>query len=60
MKKSLCLFFLVLLTGCATMQPRQSPTVLMNSDQKIQYYQEQINHYIFLIDQEKKKQAEKK
>jgi hypothetical protein len=42
------------------MQPRQEPTVLMNSDAKIQYYQEQIAHYQFLIDQEKKKQSEKK
>jgi hypothetical protein len=31
----------------------------MKSDEKIQYYQEQINHYNFLIEQEKKKQSEK-
>ncbi|MGD0340273.1 MAG: hypothetical protein ABSA76_00995 [Bacteroidales bacterium] len=59
MKKLVLLLFL-LLTGCASMQPRQEPTLLMNSDAKIQYYQEQITHYQYLIDQERKKQAEKK
>jgi hypothetical protein len=42
------------------MQPLQSPTLFMNSDAKIRYYQEKINHYQFLIDERKKKQANKK
>jgi hypothetical protein len=46
---------LLLLVSCASIQPRQKTTVIMNSDQKIMYYQEQINHYQYLIDQEKKK-----
>jgi hypothetical protein len=44
----------------SSMQPAQKPTYMMNSEAKIQYYQEQINHYQFLIDQEKKKQEVKK
>jgi hypothetical protein len=59
MKKLAVLLFL-LLAGCASMQQQQKPTVLMNSEAKIQYYQEQITHYQFLIDQEKKKQELKK
>jgi hypothetical protein len=59
MKKVLSfVFVLFLIPGCATMQPRQTPTVLMNSDAKIQYYQEQITRYQHLIDLEKAK-AEK-
>lgn len=57
MKKLLCLFFLALLTSCETAQKPLQSTMFMTPDAKIQYYQEQINHYQFLIDQEKKKQA---
>ena len=49
------ILFLLLLAGCATTQPRQEPTLLMSSDAKIQYYQEQITRYNYLIEQEKKK-----
>jgi hypothetical protein len=38
----------------------QELTILMNSQAKIQYYQEQINHYQFLIEQEKLKAETKK
>jgi outer membrane biogenesis lipoprotein LolB len=48
-------FCILLLSGCAGTQKVQKPTWYMNSDSKIQYYQEQINHYQFLIDQERKK-----
>mgnify|MGYP001614772714 FL=1 len=58
MEKILGLFFVLLLSSCATLNEPPG-TVLMTSDQKIQYYQEQISHYQFLIEQEKKKQAEK-
>lgn len=43
------------LNSCATMQKRQEPTLLMSGPAKIQYYQEQINRYNYLIDQERKK-----
>jgi hypothetical protein len=55
MKKIIPFIFLLLLTGCASMQPRQEPTVLMTPEQKILYYQNQINHYQLLINQEQKK-----
>jgi uncharacterized lipoprotein YajG len=55
MKKIIPLFFILLLAGCAAQQNVQQPTLLMNSEAKIQYYQEQIDHYTFLIEQEKKK-----
>lgn len=55
MKKTLLYLTLVLLSGCATMQKRQEPTFLMSSPAKIQYYQEQITRYNYLIDQERKK-----
>lgn len=49
------ILLLLLLSGCATMQKRQEPTLLMNSAAKIQYYQEQITRYNYLIEQENKK-----
>ena len=46
--------------GCAASQKRQEPTMFMNHQARIQYYQEQIVRYNYLIDQEKKKiEAEK-
>jgi uncharacterized protein YceK len=67
-KYFIALFFVILfLSGCAaiknansSMQPVQRPTYMMNGPAKIQYYQEQIDHYNFLIEQEKLKMAEKK
>ena len=56
---AICLLFLFL-TACAASQKRQEPTMFMNHQAKIQYYQEQIDRYNFLIDQERKKiEAEK-
>ena len=49
MEKILGLFFVLLLSSCATLN-EPAGTVLMTSDQKIQYYQEQISHYQFLIE----------
>lgn len=62
MKQFLRLFFILLLVlfGCATSQPQQSPTLLMSPEAKIQYYQEQITRYQYLIEQEKKKIENKK
>jgi hypothetical protein len=62
MKKVLLLLILfsAIAFSCATTQPRQEPTLLMSSEAKIQYYQEQITRYQFLIDQEKKKIESKK
>lgn len=54
-----CLLFLFLV-ACAVGQKAQTPTTFMNSQAKIQYYQEQIDRYNFLIEQERKKiEAEK-
>jgi uncharacterized lipoprotein YajG len=50
-----CFALLLLLAGCAAQQNVQKPTWWMNSQSKIQYYQEQINHYQYLIDQERAK-----
>lgn len=38
------------------MQKPLEPTIFKSSDAKIQYYQEQIARYNYLIEQEKKKQ----
>ena len=58
-RRALFFFLLVLLAGCAATQNMPQMTYMMNSASKIQYYQEQINHYQFLIEQEKLKQAKK-
>jgi uncharacterized protein YceK len=66
-KYFIALFFVILLlSGCAaikdvnsSMQPVQRPTYMMNSPAKIQYYQEQIDHYNFLIEQEKTRVSKK-
>jgi len=56
MKKIIVFILLILcLTACASTQNIQRTTLFMNSDSKIQYYQEQIDHYNFLIKQEEKK-----
>jgi len=56
MKKIVGFILLILcLSACATMQMRQEPTLLMSSPQKIQYYQEQISRYNYLIEQEQNK-----
>jgi uncharacterized protein YceK len=63
----IALFLAILLfSGCASlqnlnssMQPVQKPTYMMNSSAKIQYYQEQIDHYNFLIEQERAKATKK-
>jgi len=59
--KKICLLIcaVLLLSGCATLQNQQKLTWYMSREAKIQYYQEQIDHYEFLIEQEKKKISEK-
>jgi outer membrane PBP1 activator LpoA protein len=49
------LLFVLLLTGCATAQKPQEITMFKTPEAKIQYYQEQITRYNYLIEQEKKK-----
>lgn len=55
MKTIILLFFVLILAGCSTMQKPQQTTLLMTPEAKIQYYQEQIIRYNYLIEQEKKK-----
>jgi hypothetical protein len=56
MKKNIPLLILfLLLVSCATTQKAYEPTVFKSSAAKIQYYEEQIARYQYLIDQEKKK-----
>jgi hypothetical protein len=60
MKKIIPLLFILFLTSCATMQKRQEPTLLMSHEAKLQYYQEQITRYNYLLEQEKLKTDSKK
>jgi hypothetical protein len=57
MKKIIAFFilFIILNISCATPQPTQQSTLLMDPDAKIQYYQEQITRYQHLIELEKEK-----
>jgi len=55
--KILIVLLFLFLSGCAATQKPQQATILMNSQAKIQYYQEQVDRYNFLIDQERKKIA---
>jgi len=55
MKKFIGLVLLIFLSSCAVTQKPQEITVFKSPEAKIQYYQEQINRYNYLIEQEKKK-----
>ena len=55
----LIIFLLLLFTGCATLR-QPVGTITMSGPEKIHYYEQQIEHYNFLIDQEQVKIANKK
>jgi len=59
-KAIVLILFVLFVSGCATSQKRQETTLFMNSQAKIQYYQEQITRYNYLIEQEQKKIAAEK
>ena len=56
---AIILFALLLFSGCATLHQPVN-TLLMTGPQKIQNYEETIDHYQFLIEQEKLKMSLKK